>query len=378
MTKLPMRALVVGLLIALASSRARAQVNVNVSIGGFYDELAPYGRWVDCTYGQCWVPGGISADWQPYTNGQWVYTAYGWTWVSNDPWGASPYHYGSWTPIPGYGWGWVPGTVWAPAWVTWSYNASYVGWAPLPPSVVIGGGGYAGSAVVLSPTQYVFVPTNHFAGANVSTVRVSTRQSETIFHQTTPVTRFSVTGGIVRNTAIPIETIQRAGGGRIETRDISFAKTAPRPFTVPAGGGARPVAAPASEIKAALSGRPQAHSAPVAKADERGPAPKPHENRAHPARPNHEAAPPPAAHHRSPADAPPPAQKHRAPAPEPGAAAAKHPSEQASPPTKHAREPMAAAPPHGHAAPHPAEPAKPPAPNPNGKDKNKEDKPPGR
>ena len=131
--------------IAVAAQSAQAQVDVNVSIGGFYDELAPYGRWVDCSYGQCWVPARVAADWQPYSNGQWIYTEYGWTWVSNDPWGGNPYHYGTWASIEGYGWSWVPGTVWAPAWVTWSYSNNYVGWAPLPPTVVFGASGYSGA-----------------------------------------------------------------------------------------------------------------------------------------------------------------------------------------------------------------------------------------
>jgi hypothetical protein len=341
MTRLSVRTLLLGLLIGVASHRAQAQVDVDVSIGGFYDELAPYGRWVDCTYGQCWVPGGVSADWQPYTNGQWIYTTYGWTWASNDPWGASPYHYGSWAPIPGYGWGWVPGTIWAPAWVTWSYNANYVGWAPLPPSVVIGGSGYAGSAVVLSPARYVFVPTNRFVGVNVASVRVPTLQSETIFRQTTQITRFSVAGGIVRNTAIPMATIEHAGGSRVETQNISVAKTAPRSFAVH-GNGSLPVAAPANEIKAAVSGRPQP-AASAAKTEQRGVASKAGENPARPPQPNHEAAAPVAAQPRAKSDASraavaakPADQREGAPAP------VKHPQEKAVPQNEAPKPPVAA------------------------------------
>ena len=143
---------------------ARAQVSVNVSIGGFYDELSPYGEWVDCRYGECWAPRGVGAGWQPYTNGEWIYTRYGWTWVSDDPWGGNPYHYGTWAFVDRYGWVWVPGTVWAPAWVTWSYSDSYVGWAPMPPTVTFGRAGYSGTPVVVNQTQYVFVPTNRFVG----------------------------------------------------------------------------------------------------------------------------------------------------------------------------------------------------------------------
>ena len=106
----------------IPAPEARAQVSVHVSIGGFYDELSPYGEWVDCTYGDCWVPRGVGAGWQPYTHGHWIYTRYGWTWVSSDPWGGNPYHYGTWAFIGRHGWVWIPGTVWAPAWVTWSYS----------------------------------------------------------------------------------------------------------------------------------------------------------------------------------------------------------------------------------------------------------------
>jgi len=259
--------LITAAVIGLSAQAAQAQVSVNVTIGGFYDELAPYGRWVDCSYGQCWVPAQVAADWQPYTNGQWIYTEYGWTWVSNDPWGGNPYHYGTWASIPGYGWSWVPGTVWAPAWVTWSYSNSYVGWAPIPPTVVFGASGYVGRPVVVSQTQYVFVPTNRFVGRNVTSVRIPAQQSAQIFQQTRPVTGFAVTGGIVRNTALPMETIQRAAGGKIETRSIETAGTAPR--AVSAGTARLAVVAPAREVKAAAAARPQAASRSLESRDEK-------------------------------------------------------------------------------------------------------------
>jgi hypothetical protein len=248
----------VAVIVVAAQTAAQAQVAVNVTIGGFYDELAPYGRWVDCRYGQCWVPARVASDWQPYSNGQWIYTEYGWTWVSNDPWGSSPYHYGTWASIEGYGWSWVPGTVWAPAWVTWSYSNNYVGWAPLPPTVVLGASGYAGRPVVVSQTQYVFVPTNRFVGRNVTTVRMPAQRSAEIFRQTRPATGFAVSGGIVRNTALPMETIERSNVGKIERRSIETATTAPR--AVSAGSPHLAIVAPARELKAAAASRPHAVS----------------------------------------------------------------------------------------------------------------------
>jgi hypothetical protein len=272
------------LAMGLSAQPAQAEVSVRVTIRGFYDELAPYGRWVNCRYGRCWVPRRVARRWQPYTNGRWVYTEYGWTWVSRDPWGGSPYHYGTWTDLSGYGWSWVPGTVWAPAWVTWSYSDRYVGWAPLPPSVVFGASGYAGRPVVVSQTQYVFVPTNRFVDTDITSVRVPAQESATIFRQTTPVTRFGVSDGIVRNTGIPMETIQRATGGRIETRAISAANTAPHAMAAVGGGKSRQVAvvAPVREVNAAVASRPQKTSgpAPSSRVEKRGKAPVSHESTA--------------------------------------------------------------------------------------------------
>jgi hypothetical protein len=257
MKKITITAAFLGVLaMGLWAKTATAQVQVNISIGGFYDELSPYGQWVDCEYGDCWVPDRVYADWQPYSNGEWIYTDYGWTWLSDDPWGDDPYHYGTWTYLPRYGWAWVPGTVWAPAWVTWNYNDNYVGWAPLPPNYSFGYSGYSGRPIVLSPTRYVFVPTNRFFGSNVRTFRIGPAQAATIFRQTTPITSFGVTGGIVRNTALPIERIQRATRTRIERRSV---RRAPRPISGWTRDSRRQVSivAPARDVRAAIASRPQ-------------------------------------------------------------------------------------------------------------------------
>ncbi len=246
-----------GLLLSARPAAAQLSVSVNISIGGFYDELTPYGEWIDCRYGACWVPRGVGAGWQPYSNGEWIYTRYGWTWVSSDPWGADPYHYGTWDFVDRYGWVWVPGTVWAPAWVTWSYSNSYVGWAPMPPTVTFGHSGYSGSPIVVSETRYVFVPTNQFVGTNVLSVRVEPRRNAEIYRQARHVTRFEVSGDVVRNDAIPLATVQQATSRRIETREISSARTTPRTMSSSGFTGSKRVAivAPPSDVKAAHASR---------------------------------------------------------------------------------------------------------------------------
>ncbi|MGC3947112.1 MAG: hypothetical protein QM762_21770 [Chryseolinea sp.] len=100
--------------------------------GFLYDELQPYGTWIDHgRYGYVWMPNAASY-FVPYgTNGYWVQTSYGNTWVSNYNWGWAPFHYGRWFYDDFYGWSRVPDTTWGPAWVTWRSGGGYYGWAPL-------------------------------------------------------------------------------------------------------------------------------------------------------------------------------------------------------------------------------------------------------
>ena len=38
----------------------------------FYEPLSPYGRWeVVGSFGRCWIPAGVDAEWSPYSNGYW-------------------------------------------------------------------------------------------------------------------------------------------------------------------------------------------------------------------------------------------------------------------------------------------------------------------
>jgi hypothetical protein len=109
-----------------------------VSFQIFYDQLAPYGHWVDFPdEGYVWVP-NVSSGFTPYqTSGYWVYTDYGWTWVSDYPWGWATFHYGRWDFDDDYGWYWVPEYEWAPAWVAWASYPGYYGWAPLRPGIEV-------------------------------------------------------------------------------------------------------------------------------------------------------------------------------------------------------------------------------------------------
>ena len=128
---------------------AGIQINARAD---FYAPLTPYGTWVNfSTYGRCWHPTEVGADWRPYSNGSWEWTDAGWYWASDEPWAWACYHYGSWYYDTDYGWIWIPGTDWSPAWVTWRYSDDYVGWAPCGPGIS-----------VLGPSFFVFCGAGHF------------------------------------------------------------------------------------------------------------------------------------------------------------------------------------------------------------------------
>jgi hypothetical protein len=107
-----------------------------VSFQVFYDELSPFGEWVNYpNWGYVWIP-DAGNDFVPYsTDGHWILSDYGWTWVSYYSWGWAPFHYGRWDFDHYYGWFWIPGNEWGPAWVSWRRAEGYYGWAPMEPGI---------------------------------------------------------------------------------------------------------------------------------------------------------------------------------------------------------------------------------------------------
>ncbi|MEJ7691419.1 DUF6600 domain-containing protein [Daejeonella sp.] len=130
------------LLITMNVSTAKAQYgdyDDNVSLETFYEELSPYGVWInDPQYGRVWRPDVDQDDFRPYySRGHWEMTRYGNTWVSDYDWGWAPFHYGRWHHQSRRGWVWIPGRQWAPAWVSWRSGGGHYGWAPLGPGINI-------------------------------------------------------------------------------------------------------------------------------------------------------------------------------------------------------------------------------------------------
>ncbi|HEX4420754.1 MAG TPA: DUF6600 domain-containing protein, partial [Kofleriaceae bacterium] len=110
------------------------------SVDVFYDQLSPYGMWVDePDVGRVFVP--QTDNYVPYTNGHWQYTNLGFVWTSNEPHAWATAHYGRWAYSNNYGrWYWSPDTQWGPAWVDWRQTGTHFGWAPLAPEVVVRAG----------------------------------------------------------------------------------------------------------------------------------------------------------------------------------------------------------------------------------------------
>jgi hypothetical protein len=177
--------------IPLFGKTASAQTSVSFQV--FYDQLSPYGDWVDYpSYGYVWVPAGREG-FRPYgTRGHWIYTEDGWTWVSDYSWGWATFHYGNWFYDDSYGWMWAPGYEWAPAWVTWGeYGGNYC-WAPVGPHVNIG----VSFASYRPPYNYWnFCPRDRITNVNLSRYYVNSHQNTTVINHITVINNVRTGGG---------------------------------------------------------------------------------------------------------------------------------------------------------------------------------------
>lgn len=194
-----------------------------VDVSYFYENLSPYGEWFqEPSYGWCWTPYDLSADWRPYSDGHWEYTDYGWAWAANEPWGWAPYHYGRWFFDDSYGWVWVPGTEWAPAWVAWRYGDDYVGWAPLPPNAgwdVSGGLRFADPGAI-RPNEWCFVPRRHVLDVNLYVQVTVVARNVTLLGRSRDATRFEIRDGRPANVGLDIAQVEGFVGRRVAPMKI--------------------------------------------------------------------------------------------------------------------------------------------------------------
>ena len=185
------------LAVALGASPlvAHAQISADVSFGWnsappaesidstdvFYDQLAPYGVWVnDPTVGEAFIPD--QPDFVPYTNGHWENTDVGFVWISDEPFSWATSHYGRWWFSNDYGrWMWIPDTEWGPNWVDWYDAGGDLGWAPLAPQVVIDAG------YQMPYTAYHYCPADHILDPDVTRYYEPRDRVEVIQRQARPI-----------------------------------------------------------------------------------------------------------------------------------------------------------------------------------------------
>lgn len=188
----------------------------SVSFQVFYDDLSPYGTWIDNPdYGYVWVP-NEGGNFRPYaTNGYWAYTEQGWTWISNYQWGWAPFHYGRWYTDATYGPMWVPGYEWGPGWVSWRSSGTYYGWAPMGPGISISvayGSGYYDTY-----NQYTFVPCNYMGRTTINNYYVNNSSNTTIINNTTVINNNRVDVHNVSYSAGPQRAEVEKHAGRVFT-----------------------------------------------------------------------------------------------------------------------------------------------------------------
>lgn len=191
----------------LGTARQAEAAPIAVSFQVFYDELMPYGDWVeDPNYGYIWIP-YVDQNFQPYrTNGHWVMSGFGNTWVSNYDWGWAPFHYGRWFFSDFYGWAWIPGYEWGPAWVNWRTGRGYYGWYPLAPRVQF----YTSLRLPIY-AHWVFVPRRRLLSRNLYRYYMPNRNVNVIYNQTT----------VINNTYVYNNQNYIAGPSRSELQRVT-------------------------------------------------------------------------------------------------------------------------------------------------------------
>ena len=188
-----------------------------VDFQAFYDDLSPYGQWVENPVnGYVWIP-AVNQDFAPYsTDGYWVNTDYGWTWASNYNWGWAPFHYGRWDYDNFYGWYWVPGNEWGPAWVTWRGGNGYYGWAPMRPGMNINMSYNENSRDI---NRWNFIRDRDFGQSDMNRHYVDRREYNTIINNSTVINNTTVDRR--RNTTYVAgptrDNVQSATGRRINS-----------------------------------------------------------------------------------------------------------------------------------------------------------------
>src|SRR6185503_2328502 len=224
------------LLLGSFQNKTSAQVSANVSFQSFYDELSPYGEWIDYPeYGYVWRPDNYRyRDFHPYrSDGRWAWSEeYGWLWVSDYEWGWAPFHYGRWVYDDYDGWLWVPDYEWGPAWVEWRGGDDYYGWAPMRPGIHISIN--IGNRYDLPYNYWSFAPRRYINSPRISSYCMGYDRNTYIFKNTTIINNYNTgrnyyTGPsryeVERYTRIDpvrVRESQRAGRTTFDRNEVSI------------------------------------------------------------------------------------------------------------------------------------------------------------
>lgn len=203
-------------------SEAKSNKPIN-DYGSFYSHLAPYGVWMEFDDGLvAWRPTIMRRSWAPYSMGRWIWTEYGWYWDSYESFGYITYHYGRWFYDDYYGWIWIPDYDWAPAWVEWRYDDSYIGWAPLPPYAVfsISIGIHFTFDYVTPYNHWHFVNYNSLCDPYVYNYYIGPKYKYRVFSNTKYRNDYGYSNGRIINRGVDIGEVRSRSGQDIRQRTL--------------------------------------------------------------------------------------------------------------------------------------------------------------
>jgi hypothetical protein len=219
-----MKKLIVILVIFFWGFIGVSETTANPRISGyFYNNLSPYGSWIEIDYGVVvWRPAIMKRNWSPYNDGRWIWTSYGWYWQSYEPFGHITYHYGRWYFDDYYGWLWYPDYEWAPAWVEWRYDNDYIGWAPLHPYALfsISIGIHYTTVYYIPYYHWNFVDYHHFYDPYVYKHCLGPRYKYRVYSKTRYRNNYTYRDGRVINNGVDVKYIRTRSGQEIRERDL--------------------------------------------------------------------------------------------------------------------------------------------------------------
>ena len=158
----------------------------------------------------------------PYTNGQWVNTDAGWYFKAPTPVEETVSHYGRWVNTASDGWLWVPGRVWAPAWVDWRQNDTYLGWAPLPPSAYI-----VDNTINVPPIdddRYIIVEKRYFVQPQIYKYMYKENKNKIMIKEMSKTNGIMIINKTVINKGPEVADIEKYWGNKIEVVNVNRVK----------------------------------------------------------------------------------------------------------------------------------------------------------